>query len=111
MTTWCSNVYCTKDLRESEYENSYILPNFNDANIGVILHDWLIYISKMALQYAYIAYGNDSFETKVFKDILEIWINPTTCNEPNSVKDNFNSFSVDYKTSHRLTRDYISLLC
>jgi len=111
MTTWCSDVNFSKHLKESEYKSFDKPPEVFDANVDVILHQWLTYVSKMALQYAYIAYGNVSFETKVFEDILDIWVTPPIIHEPNLVNYKFNLRDIDYKKCHRLTREYIYLLC
>jgi hypothetical protein len=101
MTTWCSDVNFSKDLKESvsEYNLFDKSSEVFDENVDVILHHWLTCLSKMAVEYASIAYGNVSFETKIFKDILAIWMIPP------------NLRAIDYKKCHMLMREYILLLC
>ena len=111
MTTWCSDVNFSKDLKESGCNSFDTSPEVFNAKVDVILHQWLTYVSKMAVEYAYIAYGKVSFETKVFRDILDIWTSPPTLNEPNRVSCKLNHRTIDYEKNHMLTREYISLLC
>ena len=111
MTTWCSSVNFANNLEKSEYNLFDKSSEVFDANVDVVLHQWLTYVSKMALQYAYIAYGNVSFETKVFEDILDIWEKPPSFHEPNLGNHKFNLCAIDYKKCHMLTREFISILC
>ena len=43
--------------------------------VNFLLLRWLVDISGLAVHYGKIAYGNPSFESSVFIDILKIWTN------------------------------------
>ena len=72
MDSWCLNI---------QFPNECNIRHFNltkekreiHIRINVLLMQWLVDISALAVHYGNIAYGNTSFESGVFNDILKIW--------------------------------------
>ena len=80
------------------------------AKTKVMLHQWLINISAMAVYHAHIAYGSASYETKVFNDILDEWTKSYIIYEVPPSKNKEDSELVDYTMNHVMTCEYISSL-
>ena len=80
MELWCSNI---------QFPNECDIRHFNlnkekqeiHIRINVLLMQWLVDISALALRYGNVAYGNPSFESGVFNDIFKIWMKFYACDD------------------------------
>ena len=73
MKLWCLEVDFPTECKIRHFRLSKETPENFIETTNTLLLQWLTDIAAMAVHYANIAYGETSFETNVFKDILRLW--------------------------------------